>query len=170
MTTTRGIKAVMPMLDRAVWTKTCSKWPQDPYACVLPRAMTTAVAITIRPGGPAKKLQKLQKLPTVRYASTQSAYALQKTPLYDFHVKHGAKMVPFAGFSMPVQYGDLAISESHLWTREKASLFDVSHMCDSQMLSHMCISNKLPLTASGFSTKSPVPVPRGSYLGLRLQQ
>lgn len=37
-------------------------------------------------------------------------------------------MVPFGGFSMPVQYGDLSISDSHNWTREKASLFDVSHM------------------------------------------
>lgn len=37
-------------------------------------------------------------------------------------------MVPFGGFHMPVQYKDLSISDSHKWTREKASLFDVSHM------------------------------------------
>ena len=37
-------------------------------------------------------------------------------------------MVPFAGYSMPVSYSDLSISESHRWTREKASLFDVGHM------------------------------------------
>lgn len=37
-------------------------------------------------------------------------------------------MVPFAGYSMPVQYDDLSVGESHTWTREKASLFDVSHM------------------------------------------
>lgn len=37
-------------------------------------------------------------------------------------------MVPFAGFSMPVQYSDLSVGESHVWTREKASLFDVGHM------------------------------------------
>lgn len=37
-------------------------------------------------------------------------------------------MVPFAGFSMPLQYADLSHVESHHWTREKASLFDVSHM------------------------------------------
>lgn len=37
-------------------------------------------------------------------------------------------MVPFAGFSMPLQYADLSHVESHKWTREKASLFDVSHM------------------------------------------
>ncbi|KAF2094821.1 glycine cleavage system T protein [Rhizodiscina lignyota] len=37
-------------------------------------------------------------------------------------------MVPFGGFYMPVQYSDLGIGDSHKWTREKASLFDVSHM------------------------------------------
>lgn len=37
-------------------------------------------------------------------------------------------MVPFAGFDMPLQYSDLSHTESHHWTREKASLFDVSHM------------------------------------------
>ncbi len=37
-------------------------------------------------------------------------------------------MVPFGGFSMPVQYSDLSVGESHKWTREKASLFDVGHM------------------------------------------
>jgi aminomethyltransferase len=37
-------------------------------------------------------------------------------------------MVEFGGFSMPVTYSDMGISESALWTREKASLFDVSHM------------------------------------------
>ncbi|MCJ1318671.1 Aminomethyltransferase, mitochondrial [Xylographa vitiligo] len=37
-------------------------------------------------------------------------------------------MVPFAGYSMPVQYSDLSVGESHKWTREKASLFDVGHM------------------------------------------
>lgn len=37
-------------------------------------------------------------------------------------------MVPFGGYSMPVQYSDLSIAESHNWTREKCSLFDVGHM------------------------------------------
>ena len=57
------------------------------------------------------------------------ANTLKRTALYDFHVKHGGKMVPFAGYEMPVLYtGDLSIRDSHLHTREKASLFDVSHM------------------------------------------
>jgi aminomethyltransferase len=51
-----------------------------------------------------------------------------RTALYDLHLQHGAKMVPFGGYSMPVQYSDLSVGESHAWTREKASLFDVGHM------------------------------------------
>ncbi|WP_417451354.1 glycine cleavage system aminomethyltransferase GcvT [Kordiimonas sp.] len=52
---------------------------------------------------------------------------LLKTPLYDLHVAQGGKMVPFAGYSMPVQY-PLGIMKEHEFTREKAGLFDVSHM------------------------------------------
>jgi aminomethyltransferase len=51
-----------------------------------------------------------------------------KTSLYDFHVAHGAKMVPFAGYMMPVQYDGLGAIASHLHCRTKSSLFDVSHM------------------------------------------
>ena len=51
-----------------------------------------------------------------------------KTALYDLHLQHGAKMVPFGGYSMPVTYSDLSVGESHNWTREKASIFDVGHM------------------------------------------
>ncbi|KAF6833747.1 glycine cleavage system t protein [Colletotrichum plurivorum] len=51
-----------------------------------------------------------------------------KTPLYDFHVANGAKMVIFGGHHMPVQYAGLSLTESHHFTRNHASLFDVSHM------------------------------------------
>jgi aminomethyltransferase len=49
------------------------------------------------------------------------------TPLYDLHRELGAKMVPFAGYAMPVQY-PLGVLKEHLHTRGKAGLFDVSHM------------------------------------------
>ncbi|KAI0450880.1 glycine cleavage system T protein [Xylaria acuta] len=63
------------------------------------------------------------------YASSSSSDApLRKTALYDLHLAHGAKMVPFGGFEMPVQYSGLSVSASHHFTREKASLFDVGHM------------------------------------------
>ena len=50
-----------------------------------------------------------------------------KTPLHDLHVELGARMVPFAGYSMPVQYPAGLMAE-HLHTRSAAGLFDVSHM------------------------------------------
>lgn len=52
---------------------------------------------------------------------------LLTTPLYALHIEQGAKMVPFAGFEMPVQY-PLGVKKEHLHTREAAGLFDVSHM------------------------------------------
>lgn len=51
---------------------------------------------------------------------------LKRTPLYDSHVKMGGKLVPFAGYEMPVQFE--GVMAEHLWTRENAGLFDVSHM------------------------------------------
>ncbi|XP_038666731.1 aminomethyltransferase, mitochondrial [Scyliorhinus canicula] len=58
--------------------------------------------------------------------------SLKKTALYEFHVSKGARMVEFAGWSMPVQYKDSHIS-SHLHTRQHSSLFDVSHMLQSKV-------------------------------------
>jgi aminomethyltransferase len=51
----------------------------------------------------------------------------KKTPLYEWHVSHGGKMVPFAGCLLPVRYEPGLIAE-HLAVREQAGLFDVSHM------------------------------------------
>ena len=52
---------------------------------------------------------------------------LLKTPLYDLHLELGARMVPFAGYAMPVQYPAGLMAEHH-HTRQAAGLFDVSHM------------------------------------------
>jgi aminomethyltransferase len=52
---------------------------------------------------------------------------LLRTPLFDLHVELGARMVPFAGYQMPVQY-PLGVMKEHLHTRTAAGLFDVSHM------------------------------------------
>ncbi len=51
---------------------------------------------------------------------------LQRTPLYDTHVAFGAKMVPFAGWEMPIQFA--GITDEHNHTRTSCSVFDVSHM------------------------------------------
>ncbi len=56
-----------------------------------------------------------------------SATDLLKTPLHDLHIELGARMVPFAGYSMPVQYPAGLMAE-HLHCRASAALFDVSHM------------------------------------------
>ena len=56
---------------------------------------------------------------------------LSRTPLYDLHVELGARMVPFAGWEMPVQYS--GIIEEHLAVRNKAGLFDVSHMGEARV-------------------------------------
>ena len=52
---------------------------------------------------------------------------LRRTMLYDLHLSRGAKMVPFAGWEMPVQY-PMGVLNEHLHTRAHAGLFDVSHM------------------------------------------
>ncbi|MEM6556378.1 MAG: glycine cleavage system aminomethyltransferase GcvT [Pseudomonadota bacterium] len=51
---------------------------------------------------------------------------LRRTPLHDVHIAQGGKMVPFAGYDMPVQFE--GVKPEHLWTRAHAGLFDVSHM------------------------------------------
>ncbi|MFZ2468907.1 MAG: glycine cleavage system aminomethyltransferase GcvT [Parvibaculum sedimenti] len=60
-------------------------------------------------------------------SAPHSEETLQVTPLHALHIELGAKMVPFAGYDMPVQYKDGVLAE-HLHTREAAGLFDVSHM------------------------------------------
>lgn len=52
---------------------------------------------------------------------------LKRVPLHNLHVEHGGKLVPFAGYEMPVQYVPGVLKE-HLHTRKSAGLFDVSHM------------------------------------------
>ena len=58
---------------------------------------------------------------------------LLTTPLDALHVRLGAKMVPFAGYSMPVQY-PLGVLKEHLHTRTAAGLFDVSHMGQADLV------------------------------------
>ena len=56
-----------------------------------------------------------------------AAPALKHTPLYALHLEMGARMAPFAGYEMPIQYA-LGVLKEHLHTRVAAGLFDVSHM------------------------------------------
>jgi aminomethyltransferase len=68
-------------------------------------------------------------------AEPPPAQALRRTPLHDLHVSLGARMVPFAGYEMPVQYPTGIIAE-HNWTRAHAGLFDVSHMGQAFLVGH----------------------------------
>ena len=74
---------------------------------------------------------------------------LLKTPLYDLHVALGARMVPFAGYAMPVQYPTGLVAE-HNHTRNHAGLFDVSHMGQLRL--------KGKDAAAAFETLMPVDV------------
>lgn len=74
---------------------------------------------------------------------------LLHTPLYDLHLSLGARMVPFAGYTMPVQYPAGLMAEHH-HTRTAASLFDVSHMGQLRLVG--------PDAAAAFETLIPVDV------------
>jgi glycine hydroxymethyltransferase len=67
---------------------------------------------------------KGKALPDFKWHETDAP--LRQTPLYEIHKSLGAKMVPFAGWEMPVWYS--SVVEEHLATRQAAGLFDVSHM------------------------------------------
>ena len=82
-------------------------------------------------------------------AMALAADDLLKTPLYDLHVELGARMVPFAGYSMPVQYPSGLMAE-HKHTRDAAGLFDISHMGQLRLVG--------PDAAAAFETLMPVDV------------
>ena len=75
--------------------------------------------------------------------------SLLRTPLHDLHVSLGARMVPFAGYSMPVQY-PVGLMAEHLHTRSCAGLFDVSHMGQLRLVG--------PDAAAAFESLMPVDV------------
>lgn len=79
--------------------------------------------------------------------------SLKTTPLTEAHIALGARMVPFAGYTMPVQY-PMGVMQEHLWTREHAGLFDVSHMGQARL------RGVSPLSAF----EEVVP---GDYIGLK---
>ncbi|MCW5648889.1 MAG: glycine cleavage system aminomethyltransferase GcvT [Ramlibacter sp.] len=80
---------------------------------------------------------------------TAPTEALLKTPLHALHLELGARMVPFAGYSMPVQYPSGLMAEHH-HTRQAAGLFDVSHMGQLKLVG--------PDAAAALETLMPVDV------------
>ena len=73
-----------------------------------------------------------------------------KTPLYEAHIKLGGKIVPFAGYLLPVQYPTGVIAE-HKATRTAAGLFDVSHMGEVTYKGPDALKNLNALLANDFS-------------------
>lgn len=67
-------------------------------------------------------------------AAPTDAAALRTTPLDALHRRHGGRLVPFAGYALPVQYGRHGIAASHRHCRRSATLFDVSHMQQTRLL------------------------------------
>ena len=85
-------------------------------------------------------------------SATPATETLKNTSLYDRHVALGARMVPFAGYNMPVQYeGVLA---EHKWTRASAGLFDVSHMGQARLTGEGAIATLEALTPTDFAILS----------------
>jgi len=82
-------------------------------------------------------------------SEAQTTETLKDTALFDRHVALGARMVPFAGYNMPVQYeGVLA---EHKWTRSSAGLFDVSHMGQAKLTGEGAIATLEALTPTDFA-------------------
>src|SRR3954463_10960130 len=100
---------------------------------------------------------------------SSAAETLRRTPLYDRHAAAGAKLVPFAGWEMPVQYD--GIKAEHIAVRTHAGLFDVSHMGeietsgpDAERFLQRILSNDVTKIAEGGAQYSLLCRPDGGVL------
>ena len=78
---------------------------------------------------------------------------LKQLPLGDWHRSLGARMVPFAGYEMPVQYE--GVMAEHIWTRTEAGLFDVSHMGQLQLIGEGAADALERITPGNLSALAP---------------
>jgi aminomethyltransferase len=136
------------ILDKAVATR-CCYLPARTYLTTPNHPASTQ---SIRQ--PQKSLTKAQPLQiTTRNASSTSSYSeLKKTPLYDLHASQNAKFGPFAGYTMPLTYPPQSHADSHLWTRSKASLFDVSHMVQHKLSGPLAEEFLMTITPSALDS------------------
>ena len=81
---------------------------------------------------------------------TDTSASLKRTPLRDVHAAAGAKMVPFGGWDMPVQYA--GIIEEHRWVRSAVGLFDISHMGEFEVRGPGALGAVQALTTNDAST------------------
>ncbi|EPS32257.1 Aminomethyltransferase [Penicillium oxalicum] len=153
-----GIRSLTRTVDLAAARAVAFTAPRASIgSTVLRRELSSAVRAA--PRKPSARITSRAAVPQLRsqparYASSSSE-PLAKTQLYDLHEAHGAKMVPFAGYSMPLQYADLSHVESHKWTREKASLFDVSHMVQHSLSGPGALPLLMKVTPSSLDKLSP---------------
>jgi len=101
--------------------------------------------------------------------TTATGATLKRTPLHDIHAALGAKMVPFAGYEMPVQY-PAGITAEHKAVRERAGLFDVSHMgeflvrgADAVKFVNLVTTNDVSALAVGQAHYSSILNDRGTF-------
>lgn len=94
---------------------------------------------------------------------------MQKTPLYDVHVDAGAKLIDFGGWMMPVQY--TSIIDEHMAVRERAGIFDVSHMGEiliegreAEGFLQKMLTNDISRTHEGRIVYSPICYPNGGVV------
>jgi len=87
-----------------------------------------------------------------RYASSSNSSNLKHTPLYKVHTDLGARMGPYASYSMPLEYPDQSHSDSHKWTRTHASLFDVSHMVQHKLTGELAEEFLMTVTPSSLDS------------------
>jgi aminomethyltransferase len=127
----RGIRAVSSVGDTLLLSRKAGRSSRQLSTALHRVTPSTSPPSATRTQTP---IQQQRRVPSklyikIRHGSSKSSPSdLQKTPLYDLHLAHGGKMVPFGGFHMPVQYANQSVSASHHFTRSHASLFDVSHM------------------------------------------
>lgn len=108
------------------------------------------VPCNVHPRGSSKNVSSQR-----RHASalpTATPTTLKHTPLYDVHKEAGAKFGPFAGYDMPLEYPDQSHPESHKWTRENASLFDVSHMVQHKITGPLAEEFLMTICPSSLNT------------------
>ncbi|ATW04174.1 glycine cleavage system aminomethyltransferase GcvT [Sphingorhabdus sp. YGSMI21] len=84
---------------------------------------------------------------------SENSKNLKQLPLGDWHRGLGARMVPFAGYEMPVQYE--GVMAEHIWTRTEAGLFDVSHMGQLQLIGEGAADALERITPGNLSALAP---------------
>lgn len=82
-----------------------------------------------------------------------SADELKMTPLHDLHLELGARLVPFAGWEMPIQYE--GVVAEHTWCRTSAALFDVAHMATIELWGEHPAAALETVTPGGYADLAP---------------